>query len=538
MDFGQNCTGVVRLELNEPRGAVVVLRHAEDLRRDGGLMTGSLKAAACTDRVVCAGGPVTFQPRFTFRGFRFVEITGLSAAPAPSTIRKIALSSVTRPTLDVDFADGQLNRLVEMIRWTQRSNWLSVPMDCPQRGERLGWMGDNELFAPAGCLLFDGRAFQSKHVDDIFDAAHPNGSLPDFAPCGGGAAPMATYGWADAGVIVPYVIWQTYGDLSPARKHWAGIRAYLRHRDETADSDGLNVHGFYGDWLTIEPMTPHAIMGPIFQAYTHRLAAELAGALGDEEAAQWYRRRFDEIGANWRRRHLRADGTIESDAQGVYICAWHTGLIPDALKPAVTRALRAAFARWDDHLRTGILSTVRVLDVLVEAGLLDVAWKILSDDTFPSYGYFLKKGATTMPEWWDPWPDGNEVTEYWKSFTGDRAQGELPGALNHPVFGAVLEGIVKYVWGLRQAPDSVGFREVIIAPRFTERLAAARGEFNSVSGTYRLVWRREAASVHFEIEIPEGCRATLWPLASGAAPVVLASGRTEITRSNHRADAH
>jgi alpha-L-rhamnosidase len=528
VDFGQSFSGVVRLSLHEPRGTEVVLRHAEALRKDGALVTVNLRAAACTDRVVCPGGPFTFQPRFTFRGFRYVEVAGLAAAPA--AIRGIAISSVTRQTLELDFADAQLNRLVEAIRWTQLSNWFSVPTDCPQRSERLAWLGDNELFAPSGLLLYDGRDFQSKHVADIFDAAHENGSPPEFAPCGGGAGPRPTYAYADAAVSLPYAIWQIYGDLALARRHWPAMRKYLQSLDAAADADGLVVHGAYGDWLTTEPKTPHAILGPVFQALTFRQAAEMGEALGDSAAAELYRRRLGEVGNVWRRRHLRVDGTIESDTQTIYACAWQAGLIPDGMKPLVARALRAAFARHNDHLRTGICGTARVLEALLAAGLDDVAWRILSDDTFPSYGYFLKNGATTMPEWWDPWPDGNEITEYWASLNVDRAQGEFAGSLNHPVFGAVLEGMVRHVWGLRQASGSAGFREVVIAPRFTDRLAAARGAFHSVNGTYKLAWQRQADGVRFEIEIPEGCRGTLAPLRPGQSPVALASGRTEVMR--------
>jgi len=198
--------------------------------------------------------------------------------------------------------------------------------------------------------------------------------------------------------------------------------------------------------------------------------------------------------------------------------------------------LRAAFARWRDHLRTGILSTAHLLEVLVEAGLTDVAWKILSDDTFPSCGYFVKKGATTVPEWWDAWGDGNEVTEYWQSFTGDRAQGELPGSLNHPVFGAILEGIVRYVWGLRQAPGSAGYREVIIAPVFTDKLDCVSGRFRSARGTYALAWRRATDAIEYRISIPAGCAATLIPPRRDAVPIILNPGETEIaidSKSGH-----
>lgn len=528
VDFGQNFAGVVRLQLDEPHGTRIVVRHAEMLRKDGALMRVNLRAAACTDTVVCDGQPFVFQPRFTVRGFRYVEIAGLGRPLQAEHIRGIALSSVTHSTFDGECALPRLNQLIEMIRWTQRSNWLSVPSDCPQRSERLGWMCDNQVYAPSGLLLFDGKDFQRKHLDDLYESAHENGSLPDFAPCGGGAGPLATYGWADAGVTLPHAIWQIYGDLGPARRHWRGLRAYLAHRDATADAEGLNVTGTYGDWLTIEPKTPHAILGPIQQALTHRLAAELAGALGDDQAVVHHQRRFAEIGRIWRQRHLRTDGTIESDTQSVYLCAWHAGLIPADARPAVTRALRATFARADDHLRTGIIGTACLLDVLVEAGLLDIAWRVLTDDTFPSYGYFLKNGATTLPEWWDPWPGAHETTEYWATFNGDRAQNECHGSLNHPVFGSIFAGIFKYVWGLRQAPQSSGFRSVIIQPRFTDQLAAFSGTFCAVAGTYQLAWRMEAGVVHYRVVVPEGCTATLIPPRPGAASIILEAGVSEL----------
>ncbi len=528
VDFGQNFSGFVRLHLDEPTGTRVVLRHAEALRNDGALMTANLGRAACTDSVVCDGQPFVFEPRFTMRGFRYVEVSGLSRDLTAEDIRGIAISSVTRETFTGTSSFPQINSLIEMIRWTQLSNWLVVPSDCPQRSERLGWMGDNQLFAPSGLLLYDGKDFQHKHLDDIYDGANANGSPPEFAPCGGGAGPRPSYAYAEATVTLPHAIWKIYGDLSVAREHWRDIAAYLQAMDRAADEEGLITYGTYGDWLTIEAKAPHAIMGPIQQANTYLLAAELAEALGDTEAACHYNRRFEEIATVWRRRHLHADGTIEHDTQSVYLCAWKAGMIPAECKPGVTRAMRASFARWDDHLRTGIISTAALLDVLVDAGLLDVAWKILSDDSFPSYGYFVKNGATTMPEWWDPWPGEHETTEYWANFKGDRSQNEFHGSLNHPVFGSIFGGIFRHVWGLRQAPRSSGFREVIIQPRFTDKIESFSGKFDSVSGTYALSWQRKGNGVHYEITIPEGGKATLIPPDGECAPLHLATGTTRV----------
>lgn len=529
VDFGQSFSGVVRLRVDEPAGTRVLLRHAEALRKDGGLMTVNLRAAHCADSVVCDGKPFVFQPRFTFRGFRYVEISGLSREPAPEDIRGIALSSVGRATFEGVSSFPQLDRLIEAIRWTQLSNWLSVPTDCPQRSERLAWQGDNQFFAPSGLLLFDGKDFQAKHLADILESPNEaTGSPPEFAPNGGGAGPAPSYGYADAAVTLPYNIWRIYGDLGAARRHWEKILGYLRSLDLCADADGLVVHGSYGDWLTTEPKTPHAIMAPIMQAKVLAQAAELAKALGDPATAAACRKRNDQVNAVWRDRHLRPDGTIESDNQAVYVCAWRFGLIPEHRKPQTAAAMRRAFERHDRHIRTGICGTASVLDALIDAGHLDIAWRILSDDAFPSYGYFLKNGATTLPEWWDPWPGEHETTEYWKTFEGDRSQGEFHGSMNHPVFGAVFEGIFKHVWGLRQAPGGAGFREVIIQPRFTGRLESFDGVFHSVSGTYKLAWRRQDGAVHYRISVPEGCEAALLAPQTNAPPLFLKPGDTSL----------
>jgi alpha-L-rhamnosidase len=239
--------------------------------------------------------------------------------------------------------------------------------------------------------------------------------------------------------------------------------------------------------------------------------------------------RHAHIGEVWRRRHLRPDGTIESDTQSVYVCAWHAGLVPDDKKPLVASALRAAFARWQNRPRTGILGTAHLFDVLMAADLADVAWGLLADEEFPSYGHFLKNGATTIPEWWDPWPGEHETTEYWKAFSGDRSQNEFHGSLNHPVFCAIFEGIFKHVWGLRQAPGSAGFREVVIQPRFTDRLESFSGVYKSVAGIYKFTWIFKKEALKYSITVPGGCRAVVIPPNPEESPVRLASGTTSLS---------
>lgn len=539
VDFGQAFSGVVRLRLDEPHGRKVVLRHAEALRKDAALMTASLRAARCTDSVVCDGEPFVFQPRFTFRGFRYVEISGLSRAPASEDLRGVAISSVERRTFEGESSFPQLNRLIEIIRWTQLSNWLTVPTDCPQRSERLAWQGDNQLFAPSGLLLFDGKDFQSKHVGDILESPHEEtGAPPEFAPNGGGPGPAPSYAYADAAVTLPHTIWRIYGDLRLAGRHWDKIRGYLRSIDLCADAEGLVIHGSYGDWLTTENKTPHPIMAPIMQVKVFRQAAELAEALGDGATAETCRTRAAEVATVWRRRHLGADGTIESDNQSVYVCAWRFGLIPETLKPQTAAAMRRAFERHDGHIRTGICGTPSVMDALIDAGHRDIAWRILSEDSFPSYGYFIQNGATTMPEWWDPWPGEHETTEYWQNFKGDRSQNDTHCSLNHPVFGAVFEGIFKHVWGLRQAPGSIGFRETIIQPRFTDKLESFSGAFHSAAGTYELSWRSRDGHIDYQIRIPDGGRASLVPPRPGQAPIILTPGESSIRLSlNHSSSA-
>ena len=198
------------------------------------------------------------------------------------------------------------------------------------------------------------------------------------------------------------------------------------------------------------------------------------------------------------------------------------------MKPLTAAAFKASMARRDNRVYAGVFGAMFLVESLIDAGLEDIAWRILTQHGFPSYQYFFDKGLTTIPEWWDPFPE-HQISEYWKKFTGDGDQGEVFGSLCHMEFGSVLDAIIKYVFGFRQEHDSCGYRKVIIHPRFTDRLPAARGRFESVHGTYRLEWKREGTGVHFIIEIPDGCSGELMPIGSNAVPVILPAGRTEIT---------
>jgi alpha-L-rhamnosidase len=527
-DFGRQLGGVVALRVNEPRGTRVTVGHAEVLRKDKKLGVWNHRAAVNVDRYVCPCGEITLRPRFTFRGFRWIEIRGVSGKLDPDQIRALAYSSLTKQTFFANFENSDLDRLMDAVRRTAQVNLLSIPADCQQRSERLPWSGSLLPFAAACAKLFDCETFFQKHFEDCLDAAHPSGSFPDFAPCGGGAGPDSTYGWGDVAVLIPWLLWRDYGNSDFARRHWYAIRRYLDQRDATADAEGMNINGTYGDWLTMEPKTPHAILGPVFQAWTHRMAVDMAQSLGREDDARHHRRRFDEIGEVWRRRHLHGDGTIESDTQAIYAFAWNAGLIPQSLKPLTAAAFKASMARRDNRAYTGILGTMFLLDALMDAGLEDIAWQILTQHGFPSYQYFFDKGLTTIPEWWDSFPE-HQVMPEWKKFTGDGDQGEVFASLCHYELGSVLDAVIQYVFGFRQAPDSSGYRRVIIHPRFTDRLPSARGRFESVHGVYRLEWKREGTNIQFIIEIPDGCSGELMPIGSNAAPIALPAGRTEIT---------
>jgi len=493
VDFGQNLVGAVRLRLRAPRGTRLTVRHAEVLDLLGEVWTENLRSALAVDEHICSGGDDEFLPTFTFHGFRFAEIRGVPAGLTMEQISAVVFGSDTADRGTFTCSDPLLNRLQANVRWGQRGNFVSIPTDCPQRDERLGWTADTQVFVRTAVHNADCAAFYGKYVDDLLDAQHPGtGSFPDYAPTNA-CIDQGRYGWADAGVVIPWWLWRLYGDLGTVRKAWSGMRRYLDQRDRTAQGD-LNLDWSFGDWVSPPPQTPNDVLGPVYHAWMHRLMAEMAQAIGNGADQAHHQGRFARIKAAWRAKHLAADGRCTtSDTQAAYACAVRAGLMDGA---EASRHLVRGVERHAWHLNTGFLGTYCLLPALSQAGRDDVAWRVLTAESFPGWLYTVKNGATTMWERWNTYSPE----------TGPVNVGNM-NSYNHYAFGAVGEWMYSAIGGLDRADDDVGFQKLVIRPVPGGHCRHASCSYRSLRGTVSSRWWIEGARFELRVTVPPNCTA-------------------------------
>jgi alpha-L-rhamnosidase len=507
VDLGQNMVGWVRLTVRGERGARVRMRFAEMLEEDGSLYLDNLRTARQLDTYVLEGeGEEVFEPRFTFHGFRYVEVSGAGDFELTGCV----VGSDTPQSGWFECSDELVNRLWRNIDWGQRGNFVSVPTDCPQRDERLGWLADAQVFLPTAALNRDVAAFVTKWGDDLLDAQLPDGPYPDVAPrllFEREGAPA----WADAGVIVPWLMWQRYGDRRLVERHWDAMERYMAHL-ERHNPDLLwtaRRGNDYGDWLSVGADTPRDLLATAYWAYDASLMADMARLLGRDDRREHYERLGSGIVAAFNRAYVRDDGYVEGDTQTVYLLALYMDLLPDALRPRAAERLVADIERHDGHLTTGFVGVGLLCPVLSEMGYADVAHRLLRADSFPSWGYSIRHGATTIWERWDGW---TEETGF---------QTPMMNSFNHYSLGSIGRWLYEHVAGIR--PAAPGYARVLIAPEPGE-LEWARATYRSVRGPIGSSWRRAGEELELTVGIPPNVTAT----------VVLPDGRTsEVGSGTH-----
>ena len=508
-DLGQNMVGWVRLRVEGKRGTKVTLRFAEMLNPDGTIYIENLRSARCTDEYWLKGsGEEVWEPRFTFHGFRYVEIAGYPGKPTLDTIAGIVAHSAMPLTGAFECSNPMINQLQHNIVWGQRGNFLDIPTDCPQRDERLGWTGDAQVFARTACFNMDTGAFFTKWMQDVEDAQTPEGAFPDGAPRvvflkAGSPA------WADAGIIVPWTMYQCYGDTRIIEKHYDAMRKWIEFM-RTSSTNGVRTDqlgGNYADWLSVNAETPRELIATAFYAYSVRLFSRMAAAIGRGEDATRYEQLFQEIKEAFNKAFVMPDGRVRGETQTCYVLALQFDLLPDNLRPLAAQHLVFDIKARGWHLSAGFLGTPYLLHVLRDTGYLDVAYRLLKNDTFPSWGYTIKQGATTMWERWDGWTDdGGFQTPEMNSF-------------NHYAFGAVGDWMYRTIAGIDIDPKQPGYRHIIVHPRPGGGLNFARGECRSIYGTIVSDWRKDGDSFTLKVVVPANTRATVYVPTSDPAAV-------------------
>ena len=517
-NLGQNFAGTVRLKVNGSAGHQVMLRYGEMLHPDGRLMTENLRKARATDYYVCKGdakGEV-FTPRFTFHGFQYVEVSNFPGQPNSDTLTGLVLHSDTPLTSTFECSDPMVNQLFSNVVWTQRANFLDLPTDCPQRDERMGWTGDAQVYVGTATYNADVSAFYTKWLRELMESQRPRGAFPGYAPFPFQHGWDFGTAWADAGIICPWTIWQAYDDTRVIERCWEPMTRFMQWRKETSRDDLGIVHGNnWGDWLAQGPKTPLDYVDTVYFAITSRMMSGMASAIGRDQEATAYAEQFDRIKAAFNKKYVRSDGSMAVNTQTAYALALFADLIPDRLRVTCGQKLVDMIAMNGNHMATGFLGTRPLLPVLSAVDQHDLAVFLLQSHEFPSWGYEIDQGATSIWERWD-------------SYTKEDGFGRHNAAMNsfaHYSFGAVCEWMFRSLAGIES--DGPGYSKIVIHPKPPrigsnsqhEPINWVKASYDSIHGRIVSDWRIDGDRFLLNIEVPSNTTATVYVPALDAASV-------------------
>lgn len=513
-DFGQNFAGYVEITLSGPAGTRVQLRHGERLNPDGTLYTENLRRAKATDVYILKGeGTEVWRPSFTFHGFQYLELTGLTEPLPLAQVRGCVVMSATPSVGDFECSHPLVNRLWKNALWGQKGNFLSVPTDCPQRDERLGWMGDAQIFMRTATYNMDVAAFFTKWMTDVADSQDVDGIFPDVAPrldeggsfigldgLGGGA------GWADAGVIVPWTMWRVYGDRRIVERHWQSMVRWLDWLEQT-NPQGIRCNHLgnnYGDWLCIPADTTFrthsemkTLLATAYWAHDASIMAELAQMLGRTTEAE----RFEEMEAcvrdAFQDKWLAEGGRLVVETQTAYLLALAFDLLPEHVRGQAAEHLVRLIAKEGWHLSTGFIGIKELNPTLTLTGHADVAGRLLCNEDYPSWLYPVVHGATTIWERWNGWTAEEGFFD------------PQMNSFNHYSLGSVGEWLYRHLAGIELDPAHPGFKRFVIKPYPTGDLEYARASYRSIHGTIESSWQRLEDRFKLNVRIPANTQATV-----------------------------
>lgn len=504
-DFGQNMVGWVRLRVTGPAGTEVVVRHAEVLDKEGEFYTANLRNAKATMTYILKGeGEEVYEPRFTFFGFRYISVDGFPGELKPENVTGIVIHSDMEPTGKFSCSDTLLNQLQQNIVWGQKGNFVDVPTDCPQRDERLGWTGDAQAFSRTAAFNMDVAAFFTKWLKDLDADQHANGSVPFVVPDvlanSGGSA-----GWADAATIIPWDMYQVYGDKRILEVQYPSMKEWVNYM-KAQSRDNLWNSGFhFGDWLFFRPaddndgrsaVTDKYLIAQCFYAHSTQLLINAAEVLGKNDDVQTYKALLKDVKDAFMREYVTPSGRLISGTQTAYVLALEFKMLPDELRKQAAQRLVENIKSYDNHLTTGFLGTPYLCHVLTRYGYNDVAYTLLFQKTYPSWLYPVIQGATTIWERWDGQkPDGTFQTTGMNSF-------------NHYAYGAIGDWMYRIVGGIEIGAP--GYKKVIIQPQPHDSLTHARASFESPYGLIESSWERKGRQMTVKVRIPPNATADVW----------------------------
>lgn len=525
IDFGQNMSGWVKFSAVGKAGDRVVLKHAEVLDAEGNFYTENLRAAKSRiEYILKEEGTETYEPHFTFQGFRYVMIEEYPGDVDLEDFEAVVIHSDIERTGDFSCSDELINKLHHNILWGLKGNFVDIPTDCPQRDERLGWTGDAQVFMKAACYLKDVRVFFKKWFRDIRAGQLGDGGIPYVIPDvltdtteeGLVGENHSATGWGDAAVICPWTLYVTYGDKRILEEQYDSMKAWIEYIRSRAQDGVLWNTGFhFGDWVALDAKegsyfgaTPNDLTATAYYAYSTRILVRAAGILGKDKDAEEYSRLHEEIVKAFRNEFFTPNGRLAAPTQTSHILSLMFGLVPKEHMDRTIEGLIKLLDENDGHLVTGFLGTPYFCHVLSRNGKLKEAYDLLLKEDYPSWLYQVKMGATTIWEHWDGIkPDGTMWSPDMNSF-------------NHYAYGAIADWLYGVVAGLDTDPENPGFKRIIMKPQPGGGLTFAKAEYRSVYGKASIKWAIENGNMRVDVSVPHNTTAHLVLPDADAADVV------------------
>jgi alpha-L-rhamnosidase len=517
VDLGQNIAGIIRLQVEGESGREITLSYCEELTPEGNFNIKQLDLLGYQrrsgrfyqiDRYISKGGPEVFEPRFTFHGFRYVKIEGYPGELDLNSIKGLVIYSDLSPTGDFSCSNPLINQLQHDILWSQKGNFLEIPSDCPQR-EKMGWTGDIQIYAPTACFLMDCSGFLAKWLQDLKVDQMDNGLVPHIVPwlpdypVYGPLGVGGSSGWGDACTIVPWTLYLYYGDkrildeMYSVMKKWI---AFIQSRSKNYIwSKGMH----WGDWLEpgrkiyyyFLPWAPKGYVATPFFAHSSYLLSKIARVLGKDNEADYYKGLSEKVRAAYSKKYVKKSGRVKPSRQGAYVLALVYDMVPEKMRPKLAAHLVKMVKDNDYHLDTGFLSTPHLCQVLCDNGYEDVSFKVLNQDTIPSWLYEVRKGATSIWEAWDC----------------IKANGTLRKGMsfNHYAFGAVGQWLYRYIAGIGLDEENPGYKHIIFSPHPGDGLTEAQAMHQSLYGEIKSSWKLSEGKMTYSITVPANSTATV-----------------------------
>ncbi|WP_183561943.1 alpha-L-rhamnosidase [Mucilaginibacter sp. SP1R1] len=508
IDFGQNLVGWVKFNVKGLSGTVVSIEHGEVLDKEGNFYNANLRKAKQLVTYTLKGGgiPETYEPHFTYQGFRYIKLTGYPGTPKPEDFTAIAIYSDMKPTGSFSTSNAMINQLQHNIQWGQKGNFVDIPTDCPQRDERLGWTGDAQVFSRTAAFNMDVAGFFTKWLKDVRADQLPNGSVPFVVPNVLGSGASGSTGWGDVAVIVPWNMYLAYGDKKILADQYTSMKGWVDYMTGQSKNNLWNTGFHFGDWLFYRPeddndgraaITDKYLIAQAFYAHSTQLLINTAEVLGNKEDAKNYKELLGDIKKAFLKEYLTPNGRLVSGSQTAYVLALNFDMLPEDLRQQAADRLVANVKDYKYHLTTGFLGTPYLCHVLSRFGHTDIAYKLLLQDTYPSWLYPVKMGATTIWERWDGQKiDGTLQTTQMNSF-------------NHYAYGAIGDWMYRVMVGLNTDDSGPGYKKIIISPNPGGSLTTASATLQTLYGEVTVKWTQDNNVFKMDIVVPENTSAVI-----------------------------